>query len=258
LFMGVTNSDNNGRRINIKLEIFKNGTAAANKLTEGTLANVQVAGNAMNNATKFTVPISPMGNVEFAENDILYAKISVQRVGGSGNFGVRFWYNDDSVNSSSRAWSRIAKGTTGSYYYFLTCSSLRTAPNDCGIANVLTATTSYQSFGTWSIQGSLLKPGSASNGSPSTYALEQNFPNPFNPTTQIRYGLPMQSNVKLTIHNVLGQEVARIVDEDQDAGFYEVQWEGKNQEGTAVASGVYFYRIQAGNFVKISKMLFLK
>jgi hypothetical protein len=171
---------------------------------------------------------------------------------------VRFWYNDDSVNASSRAWSRIAKGTTGTYYYFLNGCFLGTAPNDCGIAKVLTATTSYQSFGAWGIQGSLLRPGSPGDGVPSTYALDQNYPNPFNPTTQIRYALPQHSNVKLTIHNLLGQEVARLVEGEQEAGFYEVQWSGRNDYGTAVASGVYFYRIQAGGFVQTSKMLLLK
>ena len=109
--------------------------------------------------------------------------------------------------------------------------------------------------------GTLPKQGigvSSSNKIPTTFVLDQNYPNPFNPTTQIEYGLPTQSNVKLTIHNLLGQEVARLVEGEQDAGFYRVQWSGRNANGTAVASGVYLYRIQAGNFVKTSKMLFLK
>jgi hypothetical protein len=96
------------------------------------------------------------------------------------------------------------------------------------------------------------------NDVPESFSLSQNYPNPFNPTTQIRYGLPKQSSVKLTIHNVIGQEIARLVEGEQDAGFYEVQWNGRNGNGTPVASGIYFYRIQAGDFVKISKMVFLK
>ncbi|MBM2841007.1 MAG: FlgD ig protein, partial [Bacteroidetes bacterium] len=109
--------------------------------------------------------------------------------------------------------------------------------------------------------GSLPKQGigvSSNDKIPTTFVLYQNYPNPFNPTTQIQYGLPKQSNVKLTIHNLLGQEVARLVEGEQEAGFHEVQWSGRNANGTAVASGVYLYRIHARDFVKTSKMLFLK
>jgi len=101
-------------------------------------------------------------------------------------------------------------------------------------------------------------PASSNDRIPATFVLNQNYPNPFNPTTQIQYGLPRQSNVKLTVHNVLGQEVARLVEGEQEAGFHEVQWNGRNENGTPVASGVYLYRIQAGEFVRTSKMVFLK
>jgi hypothetical protein len=100
--------------------------------------------------------------------------------------------------------------------------------------------------------------GEESGEIPESFSLSQNYPNPFNPTTRIQYGLPTPGHVKLTIHNVLGQEVARLVDGNQDAGFHKVQWDGKNDRGGAVASGVYFYRLQAGDFVKTSKMVFLK
>ena len=93
---------------------------------------------------------------------------------------------------------------------------------------------------------------------PDTYAILQNYPNPFNPTTQIRYGLPVQASVKLTIHNVLGQELATLVDGIQPAGYHEVRWNGTNASGVPVGSGVYFFRIQAGNFVEMKRMMLLK
>jgi flagellar hook assembly protein FlgD len=88
--------------------------------------------------------------------------------------------------------------------------------------------------------------------------LGQNYPNPFNPSTQIRYGLPKASYVTLTVHNVLGQEVARIVDEAQTEGYYDVRWNGTNESGGIVGTGVYFFRIHAGDFTETRKMLLVK
>jgi hypothetical protein len=93
---------------------------------------------------------------------------------------------------------------------------------------------------------------------PTTIALMQNYPNPFNPSTQIRYALPVQSYVTLTVYNALGQEVARLADEVQEAGYHEVRWNGTNGSGTPVSTGIYFYRMRAGDFVDIKKMLLLK
>jgi len=93
---------------------------------------------------------------------------------------------------------------------------------------------------------------------PDRYVIAQNYPNPFNPTTQIRYGLPAQASVKLTIHNVLGQEVATLVDGIQPAGYHVIRWNGTSAAGAAVGSGVYFFRIQAGDFVEMKKMMLLK
>lgn len=93
---------------------------------------------------------------------------------------------------------------------------------------------------------------------PTVFSLAQNYPNPFNPTTQIRYGLPKQSHVILAIYNMLGQEIARLLDEDQREGYHEVRWDGRSRNGALVSSGVYFYRITAGSFVDIKKMMLLK
>lgn len=88
---------------------------------------------------------------------------------------------------------------------------------------------------------------------PIEFNLEQNFPNPFNPSTKIRYALPSQSKVNLTIFNLLGQKVETIVDEICPAGFYEVNWKANHY-----ASGIYFYRIIAGEYVQTKKMIILK
>jgi parallel beta-helix repeat protein len=93
---------------------------------------------------------------------------------------------------------------------------------------------------------------------PESFSLSQNYPNPFNPQTQILYGLPVDCQVKITIYNLLGRRVKTLADEPQTAGYKRVHWDGKDERGVEVASGIYFYKIQAGEFVQTKKMLLLK
>ncbi len=93
---------------------------------------------------------------------------------------------------------------------------------------------------------------------PDEFALHQNYPNPFNAGTTIEYDLPVPSDVRIYIYNVLGQQVKILLDERQDAGYKLKQWFGKNEMGYRVSTGVYFYRIVAGDFQKTKKMMLLK
>jgi len=86
-----------------------------------------------------------------------------------------------------------------------------------------------------------------------SYMLEQNYPNPFNPTTKIGFGVQNKSNVKITVLNSIGEEVAILLNENKDAGFYQIDFNATN-----IPSGVYFYRLQAGEFVETKKMVLLK
>ncbi|MCK5075819.1 MAG: T9SS type A sorting domain-containing protein, partial [Calditrichia bacterium] len=88
--------------------------------------------------------------------------------------------------------------------------------------------------------------------------LKQNYPNPFNPITSIEFIIPRANHVKLEIYNMLGQKVKTLVNTKMQAGPHTMQWNGKDEEGNSVSSGVYFYRIKAGKYSKIRKMLFLK
>ena len=92
----------------------------------------------------------------------------------------------------------------------------------------------------------------------SDFALQQNYPNPFNPTTGIRYSIPRDAKVELSIYNALGQKVKTLVSGIQSAGAHKVVWDGTNQAGVKVASGVYYYRITSGDFHAIRKMMLLK
>ncbi len=91
------------------------------------------------------------------------------------------------------------------------------------------------------------------DGLPSEYALHQNIPNPFNPTTRILFDLVEAQDVRLTVYNILGQEVARLVDRPMQAGYHEVMW-----DASAMASGVYFYRVETQVFTSMKKMVLVK
>ena len=85
------------------------------------------------------------------------------------------------------------------------------------------------------------------------YSLEQNFPNPFNPTTTIGYVLQEKGNAKLTLLNSLGEEIAVLVNQEQDKGYHKIEF-----DGSRLASGVYFYKLNAGTFIDTKKMILLR
>lgn len=97
-----------------------------------------------------------------------------------------------------------------------------------------------------------------SSGIVGDFALEQNYPNPFNPKTTIRFALPQPGRVRLTIYNLLGQQIRTLINGQMSAGFHEISWEGREETGREVSSGVYFYRLETEGFSKSLKMLLLR
>jgi len=93
---------------------------------------------------------------------------------------------------------------------------------------------------------------------PTHFKVHQNFPNPFNPTTVISYSLPVKANVTVSIYNVLGQTVKTFAQGEQSAGTYSVTWDATDSHGAEVASGMYFYKVTAGEFSASRKMVLLK
>ncbi len=92
---------------------------------------------------------------------------------------------------------------------------------------------------------------------PTEYSLSQNYPNPFNPSTRIKYSVPQKSNVVIKVFDLLGREVEILVNEEKPIGSYEVEFSAIGG-ATALPSGIYFYRLQAGNFVETKKMVLLR
>ncbi len=93
---------------------------------------------------------------------------------------------------------------------------------------------------------------------PHKFTLKQNYPNPFNPNTTIAYSLPKQSYIDLKIYNIKGQLVRTLYNDEQEAGEYSINWDGSDEQGRVVSSGVYFYSLQTDDFVQTRKMLLLR
>jgi flagellar hook assembly protein FlgD len=93
---------------------------------------------------------------------------------------------------------------------------------------------------------------------PETFGLSQNFPNPFNPVTNISFQVPQASDVTVSVYNMMGQKVADLVEGHIDAGFHQVVWDSRNLQGESVSSGVYLYTISSGNFHTMKKMILMK
>ena len=93
---------------------------------------------------------------------------------------------------------------------------------------------------------------------PQAFTLSQNYPNPFNSSTVIRFALPASEEVELAVYNLMGQKVATLVEGVREAGTYTLHWDGRDGHGRALASGVYFYRLQADGQVETRRLLLLK
>jgi hypothetical protein len=93
---------------------------------------------------------------------------------------------------------------------------------------------------------------------PAEFELSQNYPNPFNPETKIEYALKKTGHVTLHIYNILGEKVKTLLDQDQPAGFYQINWDGKNDNGKPISSGIYLYKLEVNGFSEAKRMLLLK
>ena len=122
----------------------------------------------------------------------------------------------------------------------------------------------YIEFALFDVKGELIEENvrihkvTTESQKPDEFVLLQNFPNPFNPITEIRYAVPEKSNVTLIIYNINGQEVIRWQWDGLKPGFYKQEWRGTNSNGIKVASGLYIYRIVANNFIQSKKMILLR
>lgn len=176
------------------------------------------------------------------------AVLTLVLLAGSGDL-LAFKISRQTVSSAGNMW-----GATSTYQL---CCSL--GQSVCGCQQV-SGTDLYSGFwNPWVVASyPLAAEDEAWSMLPRRYVLHQNYPNPFNPTTVITYALPRTSHVIISVYNLLGQRVRTLVDQSQSPGLQTVLWDGRDEAGSDVASGIYFYRIQAENFNQSKKMLLLK
>jgi fibronectin type 3 domain-containing protein len=176
-------------------------------------------------------------------------------------------------------WNSVA---TATHYHLQISKSddfATTVVNNASIANTFYEATNLEKFtkyywrvratspvgsGDWSAvwnftTGDIVSVERLDSGIPTEYAMGQNYPNPFNPTTSIRFALPAESTVRLEVYNMLGQRVATLIaDQYFSAGIFETVWNARDDAGHEVSSGIYIYRISAGDFTDLKRMILMK
>lgn len=229
-----------------------------------TIQNVNGLGDATNtfvNVTPWltqTAPPFPVDNVTVIDYGSGYVSLSwgISHVGKLGDdssisviAGYKIYYDTDNEDFPYRF--SIDAGNVTTF----------TIDNITATANYYFAVVAYDSDGneSWFTKAneSVYLATKASVGIPSKYYLS-NFPNPFNPTTTIHYTLPEDSQVSIVIHDLLGKKVAQILSSTQPSGTHSIKWNGTDQQGNLVPAGIYFYQLQAGDFVQTKKMVLMK
>ncbi|MCX6833851.1 MAG: T9SS type A sorting domain-containing protein [candidate division Zixibacteria bacterium] len=152
-------------------------------------------------------------------------------------------------------WTRILIYSTDAGVA-LTSGDFVSIPGALGIVSIEAAT--FDGRAVTEIISDVTGVGDEPGNLPLEFALHANYPNPFNPTTTIRYDLPEQADVRIAVYNVVGQVVRTLVNRPVSAGQYETVWDGRDDSGRQVSSGVYLYRMTAGDFTQSRKMLLLK
>ena len=134
--------------------------------------------------------------------------------------------------------------------------------NECDTDTAISIDVNIQSDGiTWwkdSFAINIETLGVSKDNLPVAYSLESAYPNPFNPTTSIQYGLPIKQFVNIDIFDLMGRNVKSLISENIDAGYRTIKWDGTNGLGQSVSAGMYIYTMQAGDFRETKKMIFLK
>jgi len=169
-----------------------------------------------------------------------------------------FWTeSDDSVTSNTTLdlsfqyiYDHVAsQQDTVSWWWMVDASDGMDTTAATSLAGMTWMTVNFDISAMLSIDGSAI---------PEVFALHQNYPNPFNPVTSIQFDIPEQSEVRMDIYNLMGQRVATLVNNTLEPGFHAVKWNGTNDFGKQLSSGMYIYRISANNFTSVKKLILMK
>jgi len=181
---------------------------------------------------------------------------------GSGEYCTFIWGDSDSLNVKRSTINFVG----GSYYYDRASYTISSSCFPvCAVYNNSSGNYRRSTFAYWRylslvgikgiyFDGEDLPTGiTINNAVANTYSLSQNFPNPFNPTTSINFSIPKDGLVKLIVFDVLGKEVATLLNKEQTAGNYQVTF-----DASKLTSGIYFYKLTSGDFIDVKKMLLVK
>lgn len=194
---------------------------------------------------------APLGITATADNGFLIAGKNYSLVTGDNDMyilkidaaGDTLWSYSCSFNAHDEAHVAL-EAATGKTYLFGTRAS--------------SSSGSYRDYWVYAFDNAVDVSEGSQENLPKVYYLSNNYPNPFNPATTIDYRLPERGHVSIEVYNVLGQKIATLVDQEQPAGEHTTFWNGKTSYGQTVATGLYLYRLQAGDHVETKKMLLLK
>jgi hypothetical protein len=164
---------------------------------------------------------------------------------GTSNILIEVCYNDASINSNSAVTATSKPGLTWHQYQDL--------PNGSGCTDLNGGALQTNRPNLAFVLNSIIDIRQIGTEIPGTYSLKQNYPNPFNPVTKISFDIPQKAFVSLKVYDILGKEVVRLVSEEKSAGKYIIDF-----NASYLSSGVYFYKLEAGDFTETRRMVVLK
>ncbi len=230
----------------------KNGTVGTLSYLKGSIDQVAVFDKALSGAeilemyNNYKVAADYIVPVELTSFSAQAAKDKINLVWETAtetnNYGYEIQKSSDKINFTAIGFVKGAGTSTEKHTYTYTDDSRATNKVYYRLKQIDFDGTSWYS-----------QVVEAANVIPTEFALSQNYPNPFNPATTIKFQLPVNSKVSLKVYDILGSEVATLVDEVKEAGYYELSF-----NGSGLASGTYFFRINADNFVQTKKMILIK
>jgi hypothetical protein len=246
-------------------------------ISDGSLRTVDLSGGTETIVADFGVNPSWEGKrIAYSDGNNIFT-INVNKFGEPQGSPVQLTNDASDVYNQQPSWSKNRKHIVFHSNRLTGDFDIWTIPSSGGTPTLLSGDPGYGDFdpgyqnnGNNVVYSGFTDPGSpkkgfndeslSSNGSalPDNFTLDQNFPNPFNPTTQIRFGIPEAGNVTLKIYNSVGQLVKTLVDGNMSEGYHQATWDATDNTGSKLSSGVYIYRITAGTFAQVNKMLLLK
>lgn len=220
--------------------------------------------------------------VTYSSNGRIHLPLTLSNVNNVGSVEIIFSYEHEKINYTSFSSQLLASGyfvnavqiAPGVAKFVLATGALVNSNINLGKLNltfnngvsgnvvlntqIKTNGSAYQPGPSFNFTPTGLEDAEVINSLPTEFAVKQNYPNPFNPTTTIEFSVPQNSNVKVSIYNLIGQEIRTLVNSEMETGTYKVTWNGENNFGQQVNSGVYLYRVVSGDKVQTMKMTLMK